>query len=198
MSQRFGSLVVVACLALACQSSDAKRVEPAGPVESVERGLRVATTLAPEDLGMDKWVFSDAPPVGEVMVVHWECVVDSPDGRERSVHEFISHTRGAPYEVSIVHVPGRPSAADPNPLWQLKGCGASTGMRGHLRRSRSGRDDLDLEFDVGDGVTCTFRYRLRREPVEAVRARYPTLREISDEAPWGYSGVLESEDEPQK
>jgi len=198
MLPRLGSLFVVACLALACQSSDAKRVETAEPVESVERGLRVATTLAPEDLGMHKWVFSDAPPVGEVMVVRSECVVNSPDGRERSVHELISHTRGARDEVSIVYVPGRPSAADPNPLWQLNGCGASTGMRGYLRRARSGRDDLDLEFDVGDGVTCTFRYRLRREPVEAVRARYPALREISDEAPWGYSAELESEDEPQK
>jgi hypothetical protein len=198
MSQRFGSLFVVTFLALACQSSDAKRVEAAEPVESVERGLRVATTLAPEDLGIQKWVFSDAPPVGEVMVLRGEFDLAIPDGRDRSVRELVAHTRGALQEWSVVVLrePAAPSNGH-NATWTVKGCAGSLGQPGRIKSARYGPDDLQLVFDV-DGGETVLRFTLRREPIEAALARYPELRKISVDATWEYSGELESGDEPQK
>ena len=204
MSQRFGSLLVVTSLGFACANPNAKSVEPVAPaapvepVESVQRGLRVATTLAPEDLGIQKWVFSDAPPAGEVMVLRCEFDLAVPDGRDRSVRELIAHTRGAPEEWSVV-VLGEPAAprSGNKEMWTVKGCTGSLSQPGRIKSSRYGPDDLQLVFEV-DGGETVLRFTLRREPIEAAFARYPELRKLSVDATWGYSGGLESEDEPQK
>lgn len=208
MLPRFGPLFVVACLALACQSSDRKRVEPVEPaapaspvepVESVHRGLRVVTPLPSEDLGIRRWVFADAPPAGEVMVLRrdYEVALDSRADVRRSAREVIAFTRGARNEEEIACIPARASAATEDPAWEVRGCAASTQVAGQLREANSTDNELSLVFECIDGARHTLRFQLRRESLKAARTRVPDLRGLSDATEWRFGASLTPDDKPK-
>lgn len=177
MIHRLGLLLAVSCLASACQSF--------GDADFAPERLS-ARMVAPEDLAVKSWVLSDAPPVGELMVVRCDYDLAVAGGRRRFARELFVSTCGAAHEEAVFYVPERPSPTTPVGAWTVVDAGGPTGQQGHLHRACTSTDDFSLEFDVGDGATSIIVYTVRRESLASARERVPALWDLPEATPWKF------------
>ncbi len=97
----------LSCFLVACESS------PGWSVRS----------SAPDDLKVQSWELSDAPPAGELMVVRCEYDLEVAGERQRATSELFVSTGGARHAEPIVFVPEIPPPVAPIGKWTLVGCG---------------------------------------------------------------------------
>jgi len=175
MISRTCLLFALSCLLVACQSSPGWSVRAA----------------APDDLMVKSWELSDAPPVGELMVVRCEYDLEVAGERQRVMRELFVSTAGARHAEPVVYVPEIPSPVAPVGKWTLVGCGDSRSQPGYMFGSLWNRRELELGFASSEGKESTIRYFVQRESLASARARAPALRELPDTGVWKFLGAPE-------
>lgn len=156
--------------------------------------VRSADTLAPDDIGVGKYLFEASPPVGKVMVLR--CTETSAGRKQDDVLESIQSSNGeAARQVVLVYDPSQfPFGDRKTGTVRIK---AQAGSRSYSdRRCTStsispGR--LTLEFTDPTRPAITLTYDCFIEDYAKAKARVPKLPAQSPIETWTYNASFPRE-----